>query len=108
MLNFTDRKNTNKTDYEIPTFSMKSAFVILLGAVFGTFIFSYLLTLFGVSFKLGVILGNVIFTGFALAYARFFIESRKGFCIKFWLTYGGFSLAFAIIAYSWLYLDTYI
>ncbi|MCR2044501.1 hypothetical protein [Anaerosalibacter massiliensis] len=97
-----------KTDYEIPIFSMKSALIILLDAIVGTFVFPYILTLFGVSFKFGVILGNVIFTGYALSYARFFIESNKGYCKKFWFTYAGFSLAFAIIVYFWLYLGIYI
>lgn len=103
-----NKKDIRKTDYKIPTFSIKGALIILLGAIVGTFIFPYLLSLIGVNFKFGVVLGNAIFTGYALAYARFFMELGKGYCKKFWLTYGGFSLAFAIIAYFWLYLETYI
>lgn len=102
------RKPQVKTDYNIPKFSLKSSLTILLGAVVSTTIFPYLLSLLGVSFNIGVVLGNIFILGFVLAYVRCFIEGKEGFSKKFWLTYLGFGGAFGLISFFWMSLGSYV
>lgn len=97
-----------KTDYNIPQFSLKSSLIILLGAIVSTIVFPYILSLIGVSYKIGVVIGNTLILGFILAYVRFFVETKRGLCNKFWITYLGFGVAFGCISFFWMYLDTYI
>ncbi len=98
----------NKTDYDIPKFSFKSSLIILLGAIGGTVIFPYILSLIGIDNRMGVVIGNTLLLGFVLSYVRFFIETKRGFCKKFWITYLGFGIAFGFISFLWMYLNTYI
>lgn len=97
-----------KTDYNIPTISFKSAFVIMLSAVIATLVAPYILSLIGVSFKLGIIIGNAVLTAFAVSYCRYFIETKRGYCKSFYKTYIIFAISFAIIGYFWMYLESYI
>lgn len=97
-----------KTDYDIPTFSFKSAMIILMGALIGTIVVPYLLSLVGVAYNLGGVIGITLVTGYAIAYTRYFVESKKGYCKNFWLTYAGFGIALAAISIFWLYLGIYI
>ncbi len=98
----------NRTDYDIPTFSFKSALLIIVGGIVGTILVPILFSMFGVSFNLSVVLGNTFITSFTIAYSRYFIESKKGFCKGFWINYGLFALAFGVIAYFWRYVGLFI
>lgn len=100
--------NGKKTDYGIPTFSFKSSLIILAGAIGGTLAIPFILSLLGVSYKLGVVIGNILVTGYAVAYTRSFIESKKGYCRSFWITYAGFGIALGIISAFWMYLEIYV
>ncbi|MGL5616241.1 MAG: hypothetical protein ACRDD2_08445 [Sarcina sp.] len=97
-----------RTQYEIPTFSFKGSIIILCFAILGTLVVPTVLSFLGVSFKLGAIIGNVLVTAYGIAYVRCFVESKIGYCKKFYVTYVGFSVAFGIISVFWLYLNTYI
>ncbi|MDV4150686.1 hypothetical protein R0131_07535 [Clostridium sp. AL.422] len=97
-----------RTDYDIPTFGFKSALLILIGAITGTIILPIVLSLFGVSQNLGILIGNTVITSFTISYSRFFIESKKGFCKGFWISYLLFSLALGFISYFWRYIGLYI
>ncbi len=97
-----------KTDYNIPTFGFKSALAILAGAVGGTIIFPLLLSLLGVNANFSIMIGNTFITSFGIAYSRFFIESKKGLCKSFWLTYLFFGISFGIMSYLWRYLNFFI
>lgn len=97
-----------KTDYNIPTFGYKSAFIILLGAVIATIIIPSILSLLGISNSLSIFIGNTFITSFSISYARYFIESKRGFCKGFWINYLFFALSFALISYLWKYLNFYI
>lgn len=97
-----------KTDYDIPKFSLKSSLIILLGAIGATVIFPYVLSLIGLDNRIGVVIGNTFLLGFVLSYVRFFIETKRGFCKKFWITYLGFGITFGFISFFWMYLNTYI
>ncbi|MGY5238145.1 hypothetical protein [Clostridium tertium] len=97
-----------KTDYNIPTFGYKSALVILLGAILATIIVPIFLNTLGISTNFSILIGNTFITSFAIAYARYFIESKKGFCKGFWINYLFFGISFALISYLWKYLNFYI
>lgn len=97
-----------KTDYDIPTFSFKSAIIILLGAVVGNIVFPMFLANFGVSINFSVMIGNMFITSLALAFVRYFIESKKGLCKGFWLNYLFFGISFGIISYLWKYLNFFV
>ena len=97
-----------RTDYDIPTFGFKSALLILFGGIVGTIIFPIFLSLFGASQNFGILIGNTVITSFAIAYSRFFIESKKGFCRNFWISYLLFAIALGIISYFWRYVGLYI
>lgn len=97
-----------RTDYDIPTFGYKSALVILFGAICGSIIFPWLLSFFGVSSNFSIMIGNTFITSFAIAYSRYFIESKKGKCKGFWLSYLFFGISFGIMSYLWRYLNFFI
>lgn len=97
-----------KTDYDIPTFGFKSALVIILGAIIATIVLPIFLGIFGVSLNLSIVLGNTFITSLAIAYSRFFIESKRGYCKAFWINYGLFALSFGIISYFWRYIGLFI
>lgn len=73
-----------------------------------TLIFPYILRLIGVDFKVGVILGNTFILSFVIAYVRYFVESKKGFTKSFYTTYCIFAIAFGVISFFWMFLNTYI
>ncbi|VYU67321.1 hypothetical protein [Clostridium tertium] len=97
-----------RTDYNIPTFGYKSALIIIFGAVTGTIIFPAFLSIFGVSYNFSIMIGNTFITSLAIAYARYFIESKKGICKGFWLSYLFFGVSFGIMSYLWRYLNFFI
>lgn len=97
-----------RTDYDIPTFGFKSALIILLGAIIGTIIFPWFLGIFGVSSNFSIMIGNTFITSFVLVYVRYFIESKKGFCKSFWISYLFFGISFGIISYLWRYLNFFV
>ena len=92
-----------KTDYNIPTFGFKSALLIIAGGIVGTMILPMLLSL-----NLSIVLGNTFITSLAIAYSRFFIETKRGYCKAFWINYGLFALSFGIISYFWRYIGLFI
>lgn len=97
-----------KTDYGIPTFGFKSAILIVTAAVISTIIIPFLLQYIGINFEMAAIGANTIITSYAVAYSRYFIESKKRFCNKFWYTYLIFAISFFIIGFLWLNMSVYI
>lgn len=55
----------------------------MASALIGTIAFPFLLSMFGINYKIGVVIGNTIITSFAVAYTRYFIESKRGFSLGF-------------------------
>ncbi|MGL5153018.1 MAG: hypothetical protein ACRC7N_20865 [Clostridium sp.] len=100
--------NPKKTDYDIPKFTIKSAFVILGFGVLGTYIFPMILSALGASTEMGVVIGNALITPFGIAVSRCFVETKQGFGKKFCMIYGGFALAFGFISAYWMYKGIYI
>lgn len=103
-----DIEKTQKTDYNIPTISFKSGVILMASAAIGTILVPYLLSMAGIDYRFGVIIGNVIITAFAVAYTRYFVETKRGFCMGFWRLYGLFAIAFAVIGWFWVYKGVYL
>ncbi|WP_195986872.1 hypothetical protein [Clostridium sp. D53t1_180928_C8] len=97
-----------KTDYDIPTFGFKSALLIVGAAVIATLIIPMILQFVGLSFEVTAIIANTLITSYAVAYSRYFIESKIGYCKKFWYTYLIFSVSFCIIGFLWLIMSVYV
>lgn len=102
------KKLGGKTDHDIPRFSFKSSAIIMLGAAVSTIVVPAILGVIGISHSAGVVVGNTFVLGFVLAFVRFFVETQVGFCKKFWYTYAGFGLAFGIISFFWMFLQSYV
>ena len=77
-----EKKETEKEGREekVNSFSIKSALVILASSLVGTFI-----------------------TSFGFVWTRFFIDSKRGFCKKFWQQYIIWGIAFGLITYFWMF-----
>lgn len=97
-----------RTDYDIPTFGFKSAFLIVIAGAMGSIVFPFLLGFLGIDRDILILIGNTIFPGLGIAYSRYFIESKKGICKGFWINYGMFALSFAIITYFWRYVGLFM
>ena len=102
-----DMINT-KTDYDIPTFGFKSAIVIVVAAVMSTVIIPLILQYIGLSFTMVAIVANTFITSYAVAYSRYFIETKRGYCKKFWYTYLLFVISCFIIGFLWLKMSVYV
>lgn len=97
-----------KTDFGIPTFGFKSAFILVLAGTLSTWVMPLLLSLVNIDTRVSIVLGNGIILGGALAYCRYYIETQKKRCKGFWLTYLGFGVIFSMISFFWVYLRSYI
>lgn len=98
----------SKTDYNIPTFGVKSSLALILAGALSTVFIPLLFSLIGIDKRISIVIGNTVILGFALAYTRFFIESKRGFCKQFWYTYAGFGTMFGFISFFWIYLNAYV
>ena len=104
-------KNTKKqmeknqrTDYNIPTISFKSGLILIVSSLVSTL----LLSIFEIDNRFGVVIGNSLITSFAVAYTRYFVETKRGFSLGFFRLYILFALSFAIIGYFWIYKGIHI
>lgn len=92
----------------IPSFSYKSAFIIVLTATLTTNIIPYMFGLVGMEYKVIPLLANSIGIPLAVCYCQSYIETKKGFnknSIKIFIL---LALFIAIISYLWLYTGVYI
>ena len=98
----TEKKIEGK-DEKVNSFSIKSALVILVSSLTGTIVFPVLLLFFGVNMNLSILLGNTFITSFGFVWTRFFIDSKRGFCKKFWQQYIIWGITFGLITYFWMF-----
>ena len=59
--------------------------------------------LLGVNMNFSILLGNTFITSFGFVWTRFFIDSKRGFCKKFWQQYIIWGIAFGLITYFWMF-----
>ena len=100
-----EKKETEKEGKEekVNSFSIKSALVILASSLVGTLVFPVLLLFFGVNMNFSILLGNTFITSFGFVWTRFFIDSKRGFCKKFWQQYIIWGITFGLITYFWMF-----
>ncbi|OJT71514.1 hypothetical protein BM529_20925, partial [Clostridioides difficile] len=72
-------EKNQRTDYNIPTISFKSGLILIVSSLVSTVVFPLLLSIFGIDNRFGVVIGNSLITSFAVAYTRYFVETKRGF-----------------------------
>lgn len=97
-----------RTLYNIPTFTYKSAFMLIASATVGCFLLPLLLSKIGLDMKLAGVLGGTFIAPLGIAFSRCFIESKEGFGKTFAKIYVGFGLALGFISIFWIYFENYI
>jgi len=58
---------------------------------------------FRINMNFSILLGNTFITSFGFVWTRFFIDSKRGFCKKFWQQYIIWGIAFGLITYFWMF-----
>lgn len=89
-----------KTQYDIPKFGYKSAFLIT-GSILIVIILAIILAdYFNHSFKIYLLAFVPLTLAGTVSYSQFFIEKKLGFTKKFWLTFSVlFVLSFVIMMF---------
>ena len=98
-----EKKETESKEEKVNSFSIKSALVILASSSVGTIVFPVLLLLFGVNMNFSILLGSTFITSFGFVWTRFFVDSKRGFCKKFWQQYIIWGITFGLITYFWMF-----
>lgn len=68
-------------------FTFKSAFLLAGAILLGTIVIPYLASSAGVDVGLSTTCAAPVLTAAALAFGRFFVDSKRGFCKAFYLTF---------------------
>lgn len=89
-------------------FSYKSAFVILLAAVFGGIFLPFAAKSIGIQSDIIHIFSLSLSISFATAFTRCFIDSNHGFDKTFLKTFLIFFVLTSIIAYFWVVQNVYM
>lgn len=79
------KRSVGVTDYDIPYFSYRSAFIILIMTLIPLFVIPFVCDLINIDFRIPTILLGGLISGFTTAYVQFFIERDTGFCRSFWI-----------------------
>ena len=104
-------KNQNKeyrtvlgsTDFDIPMFGYKSAFLIL-SAIFGSLLLiPWICFGLGIDYRLVTSIFGGLASGFSVSYSQFFIERDKGICKSFWIVGGLLSVFTGIVIMILMY-----
>lgn len=87
---------TTKTQYAIPRFSYKSAFFIQGGLLLFTLLDLYLFPTNKIALMLTLSISLALLTGIA----RYFIDTKRGFCLSFYRNVGIiFGLSFGVLIF---------
>lgn len=84
-------------------FGVKTAGLLLLACIFGGIFIPYLFYLANWSINLGVMLFLPISLATVLAMNPYFIQTKRGFCKGFFVTFGISLIILEILAYIWIY-----
>lgn len=79
------RTSLGTTDYDIPMFGYKSAFLIFFATFGSILMIPWICYGLGVDARPFTVLFGGLASGFSVSYSQFFIERDKGFCKTFWL-----------------------
>jgi len=101
-------QNLNKTSVKIPSFSLKSAFLIAIVAAISSILIPATFTFLGIPREFTTIVSTPLGIGLIVAYCHCFVETKKRFCKQFYLLFAFIALATAFICYFWLFIGLYI
>lgn len=79
------KNSIRKTDYDIPYFSYKSAFLILGVTFFILWIVPIICVHFHIDYRFWTLLLTSLGSGFSVAFSQFFLEKSIGLCSRFWI-----------------------
>lgn len=79
------RSSAGVTDYDIPIFGYKSAFLILIVTFGSLFLIPQACEWMKIDYRLPTVLFGGLFSGFSVAFSQFFIERKTGICKSFWI-----------------------
>lgn len=85
------------TDFDIPMFGYKSAFLIIFSIMIAIFLTTYICTFLNISERIPVIIAGSLAGGLSVGYSQFFIERELGICRQFYMITGLFTLFSAIL-----------
>lgn len=93
----------HKKNEDIPSFGYKSAFLIGLSAILGSFIIPLLLNKVGITWKLIHVLISGALPAYTTAFSLYFIESDKGYTKRFWQMFIALFVIISFISFFWMY-----
>lgn len=97
------RTSLGTTDYNIPMFGYRSAFLILISTLSMLTMVAFVSGAWGVDGRgASVVLGGLA-GGCSVAVSQFYIERKKGMCKSFWVVAGLLSLATGALIYLLYY-----
>lgn len=85
------------TDFDIPMFGYRSAFLIIFSILIVIFLTTYICTILHVKESIPVIVTGSLSGGLSVGYSQFFIERKIGFCRQFYIITALFTLFSAIL-----------
>lgn len=91
------------TDYDIPAFSFKSAFVIMTSIILTMFIVPAVCELLNTDYRMWTIVIGGLVSGYSCAFTQYFIEHKRGFQKGFWISGGLLSLFTAMFIFVVVY-----
>ena len=91
------------TDYNIPVFGYKSAFIILIATFIPLLVVPNICALLKIDYRILTILLTGLASGFSVAYTQFFIERKLGATKHFWIVGSLVSLFAAALAFLLIY-----
>lgn len=73
------------TDYDIPMFGYRSAFFIMTSILISVILVILICRFFNVDNRIYIVIFSSITCGFSFSFSQFFIETKRGFCKKFYI-----------------------
>ncbi|MFW5894989.1 MAG: hypothetical protein ACOCU0_03565 [Bacillota bacterium] len=102
-------KRKVQPDHNVPMFSYRGAFMIILSAVVTTMLVPELVNvLFNVEAKVTMVVSNTVLLGPMIAYIQHCYESGNPVNRTYWFKTTFFGLMFGIITYLWFFLEIFI
>lgn len=91
------------TDYNIPVFGYKSAFIILIATFIPLLVVPNVCSMLKIDYRILTILLTGLVSGFSVAYTQFFIERKLGATKYFWIVGSLVSLFAAVLVFILIY-----
>lgn len=95
--------NVQQKQVGIPRFSILSSLLILAAGIVGGVLAPYLFHVLHWDTRIATMLFLPALISLAIAYGQSFIETRSGFCKRFWITLGVAFVILLTLSYFWLY-----